>query len=245
MKHDSTYQSLVAHQSREAALNATRSSRFAQLANEESANNLFLELELPAPIACELQDNPTELAEFWSDVTHKLRSYWGQKIQAGTMDWEPLKPATIAEKRKKGVSEPDHPLIGESGSTLRMITASNQETHVIPTPEGHAVEVLWGPGPGEDQHPSERWDDLFWGYPRPGKTNSQRASIPQRPLLLDEGAKQLIKEELLRWADTQSQQDPDRFCYEEHMLTSVQRESEAPDASRLQVGSSSSQYLLE
>lgn len=234
--------SLVSTQSREVALSSSRTSQFAQIANEESANNLYLELDLPAPIACEIQDHPYVLGDFWSDVTHKLRDYWGQQIQQGTMAWEPLKPATIAEKQRKGVATPEHPMMGESGSVVRMITGSQQSVQVTPSPEGHAVEVLWGPGPGEDQHPSSRWDDLFWGYPQPGKTR-QRASIPPRPLLLDAGARAIIKNELTRWADSRLQSDPDRFCYEEHMLTSIERE--APATSRLQVGPSQAQYLLE
>lgn len=227
-----------------------------EYSREIDANNLFLEIHFPAPVAFELQQHPFLMGDFWNDLTHKLREHWAMKIATGRMPWAPLKPETIARKAREGVATPEYPMVGTTGTLVRTIrSTAPQEVQTKVTTTGMEFQIIWGPSPGQDQHPSERYRDLFYGSPRDMEESARygnRGVTPRRPLVLDNEAHDMIQSELQRFVDGIEGDGDPRYCYDERIVTVAaagdNEESVMPDGigenSRLQQGASDPQYLI-
>jgi hypothetical protein len=207
---------------------------------EEDANEIYLEIQIPCPLVCELEAHPRIAGDFWNDLTHRLRGQWARKIQQGQMHWVPLQPATIQKKIRQGVAAPERPMVGPHNSVQALMLQSQQSVEVTNTLQGQMVAVSWGPGPGEEQHPSERWQDLFFGAPSADEAMrfGRRGIMPKRPLQIDAAMRQVIQEELQRFlGGVADEAGVPRYCLEESLTVS-------PAHSSLQTGPTGPHYLL-
>lgn len=169
-----------------------------------AAGSLFLNVELPPQVAHEIARQPQTVAEAGEQLFTLIRQRWVAHLEAGTMPgWAPLRPATVAYNARKGSATPDRPLIGLHGTIPRLLATLPFAMNVEQTPDGELVlDATYGPHPGQDQHPSQRYSDLFGGAPHDtpeAMDFGDRGVIPARPLTFDDELQAMVGADLEQW----------------------------------------------
>lgn len=136
---------------------------------------LLLDANVRLPAGVTMEEAARELAPL---VENTLREGIARDIEDDYDEFVyiPLSMYTQKNKERKGLQHPATPLYG-TGLLVQEMRPGGWLTGFKWT-DDHNLEVRWGPTEIDDQHPSMKYRDMFFGNPGTGK--GHKVKIPRR-----------------------------------------------------------------
>lgn len=164
---------------------------------------LYFRIDLPAEIYHGFVGNIERPAQLLQGIAQAVIDAQVRTIMEGGRDeWVPLTQSTVQRNREQGNPQPTYPLLGDGSKILRRFAELTPFLSVRQQQDQTLLTITFGPGPGEDQNPSEWIRDLLYGSPATGPeaaSYGERGVIPARGFPLDAAVRATIAEELTRF----------------------------------------------
>jgi hypothetical protein len=164
-----------------------------QIALGSGRSPILLNATITLPASIEMDEAGREIGPI---VDRVIREGMATDIQN---DWDefvyvPLKDDTVKAKQRKGLPFPTTPLYG-TGELIKQMRPGGWMTEF--KWDDNVLAVKWGPKAVDDQNPSDKYKNMFFGSSGTGR--GHQARIPRRFPQVSDHVREQVVQVMLNW----------------------------------------------